>query len=164
MSRGRSQQSLVTQTGITRQRLSHHCEIRRCRVGRYSRGHNLSRQVSSTASLRRTSTPVRLPVSTAHVVESTDVSAFPAEVIDVKTGVEEPPVAVQATAPFFPAAEKEIVRNVTEKRLLHRVFIATQSPNPLHEFPDGTFSLFAPDAPVARRIVSSSPREGDCSS
>ena len=60
-------------------------------------------------------------VSTAHVVESTDVSAFPAEVIDVKTGVEEPPVAVQATVPFFPAAEKEIIRNVTEKRLLHRV-------------------------------------------
>ena len=60
-------------------------------------------------------------VSTAHVVESTDVSAFPAEVIEVKTSVEEPPVAVQATAPFLPAAEKEIVRNVTEKRLLHRV-------------------------------------------
>ena len=98
------------------------CEIRRCRVGRYSRGYNLSRQVSSTASLRRTSTPVSSAVSTAHVVESTDVSAFPAEVIDVKTGVEEPPVAVQATAPFLPVAEeKEIVRNVTEKRLLHRV-------------------------------------------
>ena len=46
---------------------------------------------------------------------------FPAEVIDVKTGVEEPPVAVQATAPFLPAAEKEIVRDVTEKGLLHRV-------------------------------------------
>ena len=81
----------------------------------------MSRQVSSTASLRRTSTPVSSAVSTAHVVESTDVSAFPAEVIDVKTGVEEPPVAVQATAPFLPAAEKEIVRDVTEKRLLHRV-------------------------------------------
>ena len=30
---------------------------------------------------------------------------------------------------FHPAAEKELVRDVTEKRLLHRVFIATQSPN-----------------------------------
>ena len=29
---------------------------------------------------------------------------------------------------FHPASEKEIVRDVTEKRLLHRVFIATQSP------------------------------------
>ena len=57
-------------------------------------------------------------VSTAHVVESTDVSAFPAEVIDVKTGVEEPPVAVQTTAAFLPAAEKEIVLDITEKRLL----------------------------------------------
>ena len=47
-------------------------------------------------------------------------------------------------------------------RLLHRVFITTQSPNRLHELPDGTFSLFAPNAPVARRIVSSSRREGDC--
>ena len=60
-------------------------------------------------------------MSTAHVVESTDVSAFPAELIELKTGVEEPPVAVQATAPFLPATEKEIVRDVTEKRLLHRV-------------------------------------------
>ena len=55
---------------------------------------------------------------TTHV--ATDVSAFPAEVIDVKTSVEEPPVAVQATAPLLPAAEKEIVRDVTEKRFLHR--------------------------------------------
>ena len=81
------------------------------------------------------------------MVESTDVSAFPAEVIDVKTGVEEPPVAVQATAPFLPAAEKEIVRNVTEKRLLHRVFIATQSPHRIrtwsYELPDGMSSLMA---------------------
>ena len=53
-------------------------------------------------------------VSTTHVVESTDVSAFPAEMIDVKTGVKEPPVAVQATDAFLPAAEKEIVRDVTE--------------------------------------------------
>ena len=58
---------------------------------------------------------------------TTDVSAFPAELIELKTGVEEPPVAVQATAPFLPATEKDIVRDVTEKRLLHRVFIATQS-------------------------------------
>ena len=64
---------------------------------------------------------------------------------------------------FHPAAEKDIVRDVTEKRLLHRVFIATQSPNRLHELPDGTFSLLAPNAPVARRIVPSSRREGDCS-
>ena len=48
---------------------------------------NLSRQVNSTSSLRRTSTPVSLAVSTAHVVESTDVSAFPAEVFEVKTSV-----------------------------------------------------------------------------
>ena len=54
-------------------------------------------------------------VSTAHVLESTDVSAFPAEVIDGKTGVEEPPVA----AAFLPVTEKEIVRDITEKRLLH---------------------------------------------
>ena len=39
----------------------------------------------------------------------------------MKTGVKELPVAVQATAPFLPTAEKEIVRNVTEKRFLHRV-------------------------------------------
>ena len=32
---------------------------------------------------------------------------------------------------FHPASEKETVRDVTEKRLLHRVFIATQSPNRL---------------------------------
>ena len=32
---------------------------------------------------------------------------------------------------FHPASEKEIVRDVTEKRLIHRVFIATQSPNRL---------------------------------
>ena len=37
------------------------------------------------------------------------------------------------------------------------------SPNRLHELPDGTFSLFAPNAPVAQRIVPSSRREGDCS-
>ena len=64
---------------------------------------------------------------------------------------------------FHPVAEKEIVRDVTEKRLLHRVFVATQSPNRLHELPDRTFSLLAPNAPVARRIVPSSRREGDCS-
>ena len=56
---------------------------------------------------------------------------------------------------FHPASEKEIVRDVTEKRL-HRVFIATQSPNRLHELPDGTCSLLAPNAPVAQSIVPSS--------
>ena len=35
------------------------------------------------------------------------------------------------TEPKSIAAEKETVRDVTEKRLLHRVFIATQSPNRL---------------------------------
>ena len=38
------------------------------------------------------------------------------------------------TFPLFApnaASEKEIVRDVTEKRLLHRVFITTQSPNRL---------------------------------
>ena len=65
------------------------------------------------------------------------------------------------TEPKSIAAEKEIVRDVTEKRLLHRVFIATQSPNRLHDLPDGTFSLLAPNAPVARSIVPSSLREGD---
>ena len=46
---------------------------------------------------------------------------------------------------FHPASEKEIVRDVTEKRLLHRVFIATQSPYRLHVLADGTFSLLAPN-------------------
>ena len=32
---------------------------------------------------------------------------------------------------FHPASEKKIVRDVTEKRLIHRVFIATQCPNRL---------------------------------
>ena len=54
------------------------------------------------------------------------------------------------------------VRDVTEKRLLHRVFITTQSPNRLHELPDGTFSLFAPNAPVARRIVSDVAHVHEC--
>ena len=40
--------------------------------------------------------------------------SIPAEMIDVKTDVKEPPVAVQATDAFLPAAEKEIVRDVTE--------------------------------------------------
>ena len=65
-------------------------------------------------------------VSTAHVVESTDVSAFPAEVVDVKTGVEEPPVAVQATAAFLPAAEKEIVRDVTRETLATLTYHGTE--------------------------------------
>ena len=51
------------------------------------------------------------------------MSAVPVEKVDVETSVEEPPVAVQATAPFLPAAEKEIVRDVTEKRLLHRFIL-----------------------------------------
>ena len=54
-----------------------------------------------------------------------------------------------------PAAEKEIVRDVTENRLLHRFifFIATQSPNRLHELPNETSSLFAPNASVAEVLL-----------
>ena len=37
-------------------------------------------------------------------------------------------VFIATQSPKSIAAEKEIVRDVTEKRLLHRVFIATQSP------------------------------------
>ena len=51
---------------------------------------------------------------------------------------------------FHPAAEKEIVRDVTEKRLLHRVFIATQSPNRLHELPDCAENCFI--QPQRRRL------------
>ena len=39
-------------------------------------------------------------ISTAHMLESTEVSAVPVEVVEVKTSVEEPPFPVQATAPF----------------------------------------------------------------
>ena len=59
------------------------------------------------------------------------------------------------------AAEKEIVRDVTEKRLLHRVFIATQSSNRFHELPDSTFSLLAPNAPVERSISEDRGGSGD---
>ena len=45
-------------------------------------------------------------ISTAHILESTEGSAVPAEVVDVKTSVEEPPVAVQATAPFLLSASR----------------------------------------------------------
>merc|ERR1712012_738359 len=41
-----------------------------------------------------------LNISTAHVSESIEVSAVPAEVVDVKTSVQESPVAVQATVPL----------------------------------------------------------------
>ena len=68
---------------------------------------------------------------------------------------------------FHPASEKEIVRDVTEKRLIHRVFIATQSPNRLPQ----KRRLFVISQRNVCYIVFSSRhraqidcrREGDCS-
>ena len=50
------------------------------------------------------------------------------------------------------------VRDVTEKRLLHRVFIATQSPNRIwtwsYELSDGKNFTIVPDGVVARKYCS----------
>ena len=68
---------------------------------------------------------------------------------------------------FHPASEKEIVRDVTEKRLLHRVFIATQSPN---RFPQRRRLFVISQRNVCYIVFSSRHRaqidcrrEGDCS-
>ena len=55
---------------------------------------------------------------------------------------------------FIPAAEKDIACDVTEKRLLHRFFIATQSPHRLRAQTDIS-SLSVPNASVARNSIDS---------
>ena len=57
----------------------------------------LAQDVSAKAhALRPSQLEPSVNISTAHILESTEGSAVPAEVVDVKTSVEEPPVAVQA--------------------------------------------------------------------
>ena len=53
------------------------------------------------------------------------------------------------TEPKSIAAEKEIVRDVTEKRLLHRIFIATQSPNRFHELQTVHFHCWLQTLPLS---------------
>ena len=61
----------------------------------------LAQDVSAKAhALRPSSLEPFVNISTAHMLESTEVSAVPVEVVEVKTSVEEPPFPVQATAPF----------------------------------------------------------------
>ena len=61
----------------------------------------LARDVSAKAhALRPSQLEPFVNIPTAHMLESTEVSAVPVEVVEVKTSVEETPFPVQATAPF----------------------------------------------------------------
>ena len=69
MPRERSQQSLVTQTGITRQRLS--LSLRNPSLQSWPVQQRLQSEPAGQLNCKSTGTPVSSAVSTAHVVEST---------------------------------------------------------------------------------------------